>query len=124
MKVRVSTKSVKKDPPPAECPLEDCLRFLSGAWTPKILWYLQNESRRFGDLKRDLGTISAKVLTTRLKELEDRGVINRKVLNTSPPQVEYSLTILGKKLEPVLNIIAEVGRELRLKKASTPKLRN
>jgi DNA-binding HxlR family transcriptional regulator len=87
---------------------------LAGAWTPKILWYLQSEARRFGDLKRDLGRISAKVLTTRLRELENRGVITRTVMHTSPPTVEYALTDLGKQLGPILKAIAEVGKELTL----------
>jgi DNA-binding HxlR family transcriptional regulator len=99
-------------PPPRDCPLEECLKLLGGAWTPKILWYLRTEPRRFGDLKRDLLTISAKVLTTRLRELEEMGVISRSVMPTSPPTVEYALTALGKKLNPVIDSIAEVGLEL------------
>jgi len=100
-------------PPPSECPLEDCLRFLGGAWTTQILWYLRAEPRRFGDLKRDLGKISAKVLTTRLRELEDRDVIARRVMPTSPPTVEYSLTPFGIKFQPVLDAIVDVGSELQ-----------
>jgi DNA-binding HxlR family transcriptional regulator len=102
----------KSGPVPEDCPLEASLKLLSGAWTPKILWYLRSEPRRFGDLKRDLGSISAKVLTTRLRELEHRGVLTRKVMPTSPPTVEYALTPLGLKLHPILSTIAEVGKEL------------
>src|SRR4051794_28446266 len=103
----------KVGPPPEGCPLEDCLSFLGGAWTTKILWYLRAEPRRFGDLKRDLEKISAKVLTTRLRELEERGVVVRSVMPTSPPTVEYSLTPFGMKFEPVLQAIVEVGAELQ-----------
>jgi len=99
--------------PEPECPLEECLKFLAGAWTPKILWYLREDARRFGDLKRDLSGISAKVLTTRLRELEELGVVERKVMPTSPPTVEYSLTALGRKFEPVLDSIVEVGKQLK-----------
>jgi DNA-binding HxlR family transcriptional regulator len=99
--------------PDESCPLEESLRIIAGAWTPKILWYLQNEPRRFGDLKRDLGSISAKVLTARLRELESKGVITRTVMPTSPPTVEYALTSLGRKFHPVLKAIAEVGVEIR-----------
>jgi DNA-binding HxlR family transcriptional regulator len=102
----------RSGPHPPGCPLESSLKLLAGAWTPKILWYLQTEPRRFGDLKRDLGHISAKVLTTRLKELENRGVVTREVKHTSPPTVEYALTGLGQKLNPILKTIAEVGTEL------------
>ena len=105
-------KRSKMSPPPEGCPLEDCLGFLGGAWTTKILWYLRAEPRRFGDLKRDLGTISAKVLTTRLRELEERGIITRSVMPTSPPTVEYALTSFGVKFQPVLDAIVEVGSEL------------
>ncbi|MGZ3689422.1 MAG: winged helix-turn-helix transcriptional regulator [Bdellovibrionota bacterium] len=103
----------KAGPAPEGCPLEECLRLLNGAWTPKILWYLRVEPRRFGDLKRDLNGISAKVLTTRLRELEELGVVERTVMPTSPPTVEYELTALGSKLRPVLDAIAEVGTQLR-----------
>ena len=102
----------KSGPAPMDCPLESSLKLLAGAWTPKILWYLQSEPRRFGDLKRDLGEISAKVLTTRLRELEKRGVLLREVKHTSPPTVEYTLTALGQKLNPILEAIAEVGKDL------------
>lgn len=108
----VRQKANRLAAPPEGCPLEECLNFLAGAWTPKILWYLREEPRRFGDLRRDLDGISAKVLTTRLRELEERGVLRRKVLPTSPPTVEYSLTDFGFKFQPVLNAIAEVGRGL------------
>ena len=104
----------KSGPAPEGCPLEAGLKILSGAWTLKILWYLRSEPRRFGDLKRDLGSVSAKVLTTRLRELEKLGVVARAVMPTSPPTVEYSTTPLGLKLTPVLDAIVAVGQELNL----------
>ena len=116
----IRKKTTRSLPPPADCPLEECLRLLAGAWTPKILWYLRSEPRRFGDLKRDLDGVSAKVLTTRLRELEDHDVVQRKVLPTSPPTVEYALTQFGAKLKPVLNSIAEVGKDLKKKSKNRP----
>ncbi len=109
----VRHKINKSGPAPQECPLAASLKLLAGAWTPQILWYLKVEPRRFGDLKRDLGKVSAKVLTTRLRELEHRGVIIRTVMPTSPPTVEYALSDLGKRLNPILDSIAEVGKGLR-----------
>lgn len=109
----VGHKANKSGPVPQECPLGASLKLLAGAWTPQILWYLKIEPRRFGDLKRDLGKVSAKVLTTRLRELEHRGVITRTVKHTSPPTVEYALSDLGKRLNPILDSIAEVGKGLR-----------
>ncbi len=103
----------KSGPAPQGCPLEFSLKLLAGAWTPQIVWYLQTEPRRFGDLKRDLGQVSAKVLTTRLREMEKKGIITRKVMPTSPPTVEYALTDVGRKIGPALEAIKEVGEEIQ-----------
>jgi DNA-binding HxlR family transcriptional regulator len=111
-------KTNKLPPPPIDCPLKSVLQILAGAWTPEILWYVSAEARRFGDLKRDLGKISSKVLTTRLRELEEKGIIIRTVMPTSPPTVEYQLSELGRRLQPVLDSMVEVGVEL-LKKDKT-----
>jgi DNA-binding HxlR family transcriptional regulator len=116
----IRPKKSKVEPCDKECPIEEALSFIAGEWTHKILWYIREEPRRFGDLKRDLGTVSAKVLTTRLKELEQKGVVLRTVMPTSPPTVEYSITAFGRKFEPILAAIAEVGDELR--KRSTQNL--
>ena len=110
MKGRSSSRSF-----PKECPLEECLRVLAGAWTPQVLWYLNDGPRRFGELKRAIPGVSAKVLTTRLRELEERELVARRVLPTSPPSVEYRLTELGLGLEPVLDAIAAAGAKLKLR---------
>jgi DNA-binding HxlR family transcriptional regulator len=103
----------KSGPVPLECPLEFSLKLLSGARTPQIVWILQTEPRRFGDLKRDLVNVSAKVLTTRLREMEEKGIITRKVMPTSPPTVEYALTDVGRKIGPALVSIVAVGEEIQ-----------
>jgi DNA-binding HxlR family transcriptional regulator len=108
---------------PQECPLEECLRVLAGAWTPQVLWYLHDGPRRFGELKRAIPGVSAKVLTTRLRELEERGVLARRVLPTSPPSIEYRLTDLGAGLEPVLEAIAAAGAKLKQRSAPRRALR-
>lgn len=110
----VKPRKSKVPSPPENCPLEGALRFLAGAWTPKILWFLREDTRRFGELKRDLGKVSAKVLTTRLRELENRAIVTRTVVPTSPPTVEYGLTPFGLKFLPILEKIAEVGVELKM----------
>ena len=101
--------------PPENCPLDACLKILSSTWTTRILWFLNAGPRRFGDLRRDLGDISTKVLTERLRALEAHNVISRTALPTSPAQVEYSLTALGREFQPVLNamisVAAKLGRE-------------
>jgi len=101
-----------KVPPPA-CPLTECMALLGGAWAPNVVWYLSENRRRFGELRRDIPRISAKVLSQRLKELEQRGIIARQVMPTSPPSVEYALTNLGKELVPAINAIVGVGLKLQ-----------
>jgi DNA-binding HxlR family transcriptional regulator len=73
------------------------------------------EPRRFNELRVDIPPISAKVLSTRLTELKARGLINRNVLPTSPPSVEYELTAFGQELIPALDAIVQVGHKLKLK---------
>ena len=94
------------------CPVKACMQFLEGAWTLEIYWYLKDSSLRFGELKRQLGTVSPKVLTHRLRELESLGAIKREVLDTYPPQVEYSLTDFGKTFIPLIQQIAHIGMDI------------
>jgi DNA-binding HxlR family transcriptional regulator len=98
--------------PPA-CPLTKCMRLLRGAWAPNVIWYLSAGARRFGELRHDIPPISARVLSARLRELEALGVVNRAVLATSPPSVEYSLTALGEELVPAIQAIVAVGQKLK-----------
>lgn len=97
------------------CPLSECMAFLRGAWTPNVIWYLSGGPRRFGELRTDIPRISAKVLSARLRELEDKGVIARQVMPTSPPAAEYSLTELGSELVPAIAAIVRVGQKLKQK---------
>jgi DNA-binding HxlR family transcriptional regulator len=95
------------------CPLSDCIAFIGGAWTPNILWSLASAPRRFSELRSDIPLVSAKVLTQRLRELEERGILIRKVVETAPASVEYRLTDLGLEFMPVVQAIAEVGQRLK-----------
>ena len=99
--------------PPEACPLMTCMAVLGGAWTPNIIWYLRAGPRRFSELRSDLATVSAKVLTSRLRELEAKGVVAREVKPTSPPSVEYALTELGQELVPAIEAIVSVGHRLK-----------
>jgi DNA-binding HxlR family transcriptional regulator len=102
----------KAPPPPPACPLTECMKLLGGAWTTNVLWNLSGGPRRFGELRADIPRISAKVLTDRLRSLEEKGVVDRSVLATSPPSVEYALTELGFELIPVIDAIVKVGVRL------------
>lgn len=103
----------KNRTPHPQCPLSDCLAFIGGAWTPNILWTLSSGPRRFSELRGAIPLVSAKVLTQRLRELEVHGLLSRRVLETSPPTVEYALTALGLEFMPVIEAIAQIGRKLK-----------
>ncbi|NVN12824.1 winged helix-turn-helix transcriptional regulator [Nguyenibacter vanlangensis] len=102
------------------CPMSKCMALLSGLWTPELLWSLSNGPRRFSELRRDIPAISAKVLTSRLRDLEHRGVLGRSVMPTSPPTVEYDLTPLGRELLPAIKAIVDVGSRLLLRDLAIP----
>lgn len=99
--------------PPAGCPLTACMKLLGGAWTPNVIWYLRSEPRRFSELMADIPGVSPKVFSARLKRLEKDGILIRRVVPTSPPTVEYSLTDLGQELTPAIEAIVQVGHKLK-----------
>src|SRR5262249_37063626 len=95
------------------CPLSECMALLRGAWAPNVIWYLRAGPRRFGELRHDIPRISARVLSARLRELETRGMLTRRLLDSSPPSAEYELTELGQELLPALEAIAKVGTKIQ-----------
>jgi DNA-binding HxlR family transcriptional regulator len=103
-----------------KCPIGTCMDLLGGAWSPNVIWYLSEGPRRFSELQVDMRPISAKMLSQRLKELERKGVVRRRVLDTSPPSVEYSLTGLGQELVPAIEAIAHVGFKLKQQQGESP----
>jgi DNA-binding HxlR family transcriptional regulator len=105
--------------PPA-CPIDEGVKLLAGAWAPHVIWYLSQQPRRFSELRRDIPAISARVLSARLRELEERGIVVRTALRSSPPSAEYSLTSLGRELLPALTAL--VGVALKLSPATRRKL--
>jgi DNA-binding HxlR family transcriptional regulator len=107
----MNPRHARREPPPQDRPLDACLKFLSSAWTVRILWFLRCGPRRFGDLRRDLGAISAKVLSQRLRSMQAHGLVNRGTLPASP-QIEYRLTALGHEFEPVLDAMTRVAARL------------
>ncbi len=101
-----------------ECPLDRSLMLVSGAWALNVVWALSGGARRFSELRSDLPGISAKVLSARVHELEERGVLIRTVLPTKPPTVEYSLTDLGHELMPVIEALSKVTVQLRKRRGA------
>ena len=98
--------------PPA-CPIDEGVKLLAGAWAPHVIWYLSRQPRRFSELRKDIPSISARVLSARLRELQQRGVITRTPLSTSPPSAEYALTALGRELLPALTALVDVALKMQ-----------
>jgi DNA-binding HxlR family transcriptional regulator len=99
--------------PSEKCPLSPCIKLLSPTWTLEIVYFLSVRKYHFGELRRALGKISSKVLTDRLRTLEEKLIIHRLQLPTNPPKVEYSLTAMGQQLLPVLDAFSQVSQTLQ-----------
>lgn len=99
------------------CPVETTLTLIGDKWKVLILRDLMPGTKRFGELKKSIGTVSQKVLTAQLRDMEESGLVNRKVYAEVPPRVEYSLTETGKSLEPILSAMKVWGEEYKKKNA-------
>ena len=84
------------------CAVEATLQFIDGKWKGVILWHLLAETLRFNQLRRLLPSVTQRMLTNQLRELEQDGLVTRRVYAEIPPKVEYSLTERGRTLQPVL----------------------
>lgn len=91
------------------CPVELTLALIGDKWKLLILRDLLNGTKRFGELKKSIGTVSQKVLTANLRDMEANGLLTRKVYAEVPPRVEYTLTQLGYSVKPVLDAMAAWG---------------
>lgn len=91
------------------CPVETTLTLISDKWKVLILRDLLPGTKRFGELKKSVGNVSQKVLTSQLRQMEDSGLLTRTVYPEVPPRVEYTLTELGYSLKPVLDAMRSWG---------------
>ncbi|KRK50920.1 transcriptional regulator [Companilactobacillus kimchii DSM 13961 = JCM 10707] len=91
--------------------VEDTMRIIGGKWKPIILCHLKHGIMRTGELRRAIPNITQKMLTQQLRELEDDGIINRKVYSQIPPKVEYSLTDYGESLNKILEDLCVWGEK-------------
>ncbi len=93
------------------CPVETTLMLIGDKWKTLILRDLLDGTKRFGELKKSIGTVSQKVLTAQLRDMEEKGLLTRKVYAEVPPRVEYTLTELGYSVRPVLKAMADWGAQ-------------
>ena len=98
-----------------DCPVEMTLQLIGDKWKVLILRDLMDGTKRFGELKRSLGTITQKVLTTNLRAMESNGLVIRKVYAEVPPKVEYTLTETGYSLKSVLDAMSSWGEDYKVK---------
>ena len=109
MKAAVNTTSTRKkhviEPCMEPCAIERGMRILGGKWKASILWHLKDEPVRFNDLARMVGGASKKMVTQRLKEMENEGLVTRHVMSDRPIAVAYQATDFGRS---ALNILEEL----------------
>lgn len=87
------------------CPIEEVMQLLGGRWPSLILYYLQDGTKRFSDLRRDNPTISHKMLTAELRRLEAAGIVLRIEHEGYPRHVDYCLTLSGRQLLPMIDAL-------------------
>lgn len=91
------------------CPVETTLALIGDKWKVLILRDLLPGTKRFGELRRSIGSVSQKGLTAQLRSMESSGLVKRTVYPEVPPHVEYSLTDLGRSLKPILDAMQAWG---------------
>lgn len=107
----MAEQTIKKDLP--ACPVETTLTLIGDKWKVLILRDLLPGTKRFGELKKSIGSVSQKVLTSQLRDMEESGLVNRQVYAEVPPRVEYSLTELGQSLKPILDSMWNWGESYK-----------
>ena len=104
---------MKKELP--ACPVEVTLGLINDKWKVLIVRDLLTGTKRFGELKKSVTSITQKVLTNNLKQMEKDGLLKRKAYPEVPPRVEYTLTETGLSLKPILDSMVEWGNQYREK---------
>ena len=95
-----------------KCPIETTLKMLGCKWKVLIIRELLTGTKRFGELKKAITGITQKVLTSKLREMEELGLVERKIYPQIPPKVEYTLTDIGYSLRPVLESLKDWGKTI------------
>lgn len=95
------------------CPVETTLSLIGNKWQVLIVRDLMEGTKRFKELQRSVGGVSQKVLTANLRTMEAQGLVHREVFAEVPPRVEYSLTELGRSLQPVIDAMWRWGESYK-----------
>lgn len=93
------------------CAVEAALQYIDGKWKGVILYHLLSGTLRFNEIRRAIPSVTQRMLTNQLRELEADGLVERTVYAQVPPKVEYSLTARGRTLQPVLSALKAWGDE-------------
>ncbi|WP_370899242.1 winged helix-turn-helix transcriptional regulator [Chryseobacterium gossypii] len=94
-----------------KCELQKILDIIGGKWSMSIIYALIDGKKRFKELERMIPGISTRMLVKELKNMEENDIVIRKAFATVPPTVEYSLTVKGRKLEPIIIELQKWGLE-------------
>jgi len=103
--------TMNEEKPKLICPVERSLEVIGGKWKIVIIFHLSSGKKRFNELRRLMPNVTQRMLTRQLRELEDHGILVRKIYAEIPPKVEYYLTELGISLNPVLNVLHDWGSD-------------
>ncbi len=96
------------------CPVETTLLLIGDKWKVLILRDLLTGTKRFSELKKSIQGITQKMLTQQLRDMENNGLLVRKVYPIVPPKVEYTLTNLGVSLKPILDSMLSFGENFKM----------
>jgi len=94
------------------CEFDYTLSLIGGKWKGLILWHLQFGTKRYNEIRKELGKVTQKMLTQTLRSLEEDKLITRKVYPVVPPKVEYTITERGEKLIPIFSQLIDWGSEV------------
>ena len=115
----MTAQTAKKELP--ACPVETTLTLIGDKWKVLILRDLMPGTKRFGELKKSIGSVSQKVLTAQLRDMENNVLLTRTVYPEVPPRVEYALSELGESMRPIIKAMEIWGTEYKEKYAEKTK---
>jgi DNA-binding HxlR family transcriptional regulator len=104
------------------CPVTLTTQIIGGKWKPLIIFLISTGVNRFGQMQRGIPSISKKMLTQELRDLEQYGILHRQIFPEIPPRVEYTLTDWGKAALPILRSMAQWGESYRVHLSAEPPL--